>query len=642
MSSPSFGWAGSILRVDLSTGKIAVEPSAPYVAEYFGGRGLGQQIILDEVPPSAGALDAENVLVFSAGPLVGTLAPASSRLSVEGKNAVTGGVASANAGGHFAPELKFAGFDAVVVRGRSPRPVYLLVKDGLASLRPAEHLWGQRIIATERIVRQELGDERLRVAAIGPAGETLGRAGCILVDGARAAGRGALGAVMGAKNLKAIVVRGTGAVRVCHPERFAGQVAGLWESVNRNPATITLRRWGTPSSVERANDLCRLAVRNFQDDHWTEERRAAVAPSAFKPFEVRRLACFNCPLYCSAFLRVGEGEFAGTACEGFQANLVWNFLAKLDIAYPPAAVAFQHACSDLGLDIDNVSGAIAWAIECRENGILSSSEVDNLDLRWGNYRAVLELVERIALRKGIGDLLARGVREASAIVGRGSERFAVLVKGQELVEGIRAAKGWAFGTVLATRGGGHLDGAMLTETWNLTPEESSAWFGVSTASDPTTYTGKATIVAWYEAFKKAVDAIGLCYFATQWRHKDLLGPADVAALFSAATGRETAPDELMLVGRKIHNLEKAFNTLHAGFGRADDLPPPRLSSEPVASGRFVGARLDLEAWEQTLDEYYTLHGWDKATGWQTRAGLAGLGMGAVALRLAAAGRLVEG
>jgi aldehyde:ferredoxin oxidoreductase len=642
MATTSFGWTGRVLQVDLTTGQTSIEDGLEQAGCYLGGRGFGQRLIFDQVPPSAGALDEENVLVFSAGPLVGTLAPASARLSVESKNAVTGGVGSANAGGHFAPELKYAGFDAVIIRGASPRPVYLLVRDGEACLVPAEGLWGQGVIATEQAIRSELSDARACVAAIGPAGETKGRAGCIIVDGARAAGRGALGAVMGAKNLKALAVRGRGGVRVRHPERFAREVAVLWRRLNDNPAVETLRRWGTPSSVEGANELCRLPVRNFQDDHWAEERRLAVSPVAMQPYQVRRLACFNCPLYCSAFLRVARGEFAGTACEGFQANLVWNFLAKLDVFEPAAAVAFQATCSDLGLDIDNASGVIAWAIECRENGILSAAEVDNLDLRWGNYGAVLTLLRRIARREGVGDLLARGVREASALVGRGSERFAIHVKGQEMVEGIRAAKGWALGTVVAPRGGGHLDGAMLTEAWHLTPAESVAWFGTPTASDPTTFQGKAAVVTWYEAFKKTVDATGICYFATKWRHKDLLGPEEIAALFSAATGHEMSAEELMLTGRRIHNLEKAFNTLHAGFGRSDDLPSPRLMAEPVASGRFAGAGLDRGQWELALDDYYTRHGWDAASGWQTRTGLEALGMADVAERLAAAGRLVEG
>ena len=642
MGELPYGYAGHVLSVDLTTGRVVVEDSRPYVDEYLGGRGLGQRVIFAEVPVQAGALDERNVVVFSAGPLVGTLAPASARLSVDSKNAVTGGAASANAGGHFAPELKYAGFDAVVVRGRSARPVYLLVGDGEAALRPAEDLWGQGVIATERAIRRSLGDERARVLAIGPAGETQGRSACIIVDGARAAGRGALGAVLGAKNLKAMAVRGTGALRVRFPERFAGEVARVWRILADSPAAETLRTWGTPSSVARANEMCRLATRNFQDDHWAEERLQEIAPARFKPLEVRRLACFNCPLYCSAFHRVAEGEFAGVACEGFQANLVWDYLAKLDINDRAAAVAIQATCSDLGLDIDNSSGVIAWAMECYENGLLTRKDLDGLDLRWGNYRAVLALLPRLARREGVGDLLARGAREAAAILGGGSERYVIHVKGQEMAEGIRAAKGWALGTVLAPRGGGHLDGAMLTETWDLSPEDSMAWLGVPTAGDPTTYEGKAVVAVWYEQFKKAVDALGLCYFITQWRHKDLLGSDHLAALFTAATGRDTSAEELLLVGRRIHNLEKAFNTLHAGFRRKDDLPPPRLVAEPIATGRFAGERLDLERWQRMLDEYYALHGWDRETGWQTGDGLGRLGMAAVAWRLREAGRLVEG
>ncbi len=642
MDEQAGGWTGKLLRIDLTTKEIKVESSLSLVNHYPGGRGLGQWVIFNEIPVTADPLEKENVMVFSCGPLTGTMAPASCRLSIDAKNPVTGGMASSNMGGHFAPELKFAGFDAVIVTGQAPAPVYLYINNGKACLKHAENLWGLGTRETENRIKQELMDKYTRIISIGPAGENLVKSACIIGDESRAAGRGALGAVMGSKNLKALAVRGTQGFSIFNPGEFLHEVNQYREKLNRNEVIKTLRTLGTPATIPGANQMCRLPVRNFQDDHWPEDKINSVHPEEFKNnYRVRKLSCFNCPVFCSAFYRIKNGEFAGLACEGFEANLVWNFQSRIDINHPPAALKFHEMCIDLGLDIDNSSGVIAWALELFEKGIITKKDTGGLTLKWGDYTPVMELLHKIAYREGFGDILARGVKEASSLLQRESEYFAIHVKNQELVEGIRSLKGWALGTVVAPRGGGHLNGAITTEIGKLSRQDSRERFGVETAGVPTSYEGKPQVVFWFEKFKSVVDMMGLCCFITCWLHYELPGLEEITRLFNAATGKNLTAGEIMKTGQRIHNLEKAFNTLHAGFQRQDDYPPRRLMDEPIKSGPFKGEMLEQNHWDKMLDEYYNLHGWDPETGLQTRSGLEGLGMESVLEKLKNNRSLVE-
>ena len=292
------------------------------------------------------------------------------------------------------------------------------------------------------------------------------------------------------------------------------------------------------------------------------------------------------------------------------------------------------------MDIDNTSSVIAWAFECYQKGIISQKDTDGLRLEWGNHQAVIELIKEIAYRDGFGDILAEGCYRASKIIGRGSEKYCVHVKGQDLMEEIRYAKGWALGVVVAERGGTHTRGAPLTDLSGVPSEVGEEMWGVPTSNDPTSYTGKAKIVAYYERFHAVLDSLGICYNTTNWMEPGLPGPEDYAEAFSAASGLEISSEDLMKIGEQIHNIGKAFNILHAGFTRKNDYPPKRLLEEPVRSGPFKGARLSQEEWDKMLDEYYELHNWNKKTSWCTRKGLENLGLNDVASLLKTAGKLL--
>ncbi|KON26658.1 hypothetical protein AC481_06705, partial [miscellaneous Crenarchaeota group archaeon SMTZ-80] len=431
------------------------------------------------------------------------------------------------------------------------------------------------------------------------------------------------------KNLKAIAVRGTGEVKIADPDRFIGEVQETWIKINENPSTEIRRSYGTRGFLPNANNLGLLGVRNFQNDDWSQEKVEKIRQEILnEKYEIRKLACFNCPAYCSHYYKVDEGSYSGLICEGFQTNVDWDFAAKIDITDPLALMKINALCNELGLDIDNSSAPIAWAFELFEKGIIGTDETDGLKLEWGDSKVVIDLLKKISKREGFGKILAEGSKRASEIIGKGSEKFVSHIKGQDSIEAIRADKGWALGCVTAPRGGGHLDGAFQTYR---TPD----------AGDPHSYNLKAEKVFWFERFKAVVDMMGICYFLTVWSHMDLLGPDDFAKLFNAATGQSIKSADLMLVGERVHNIEKAFNTLHAGFKRKDDFPPKRFMVESISSGPHKGEKLEEKGWNHMLDEYYQIHGWDVLTGWQKSKGLDRLKLSSVKEKLNQYGKLNE-
>jgi len=637
----AFAWAGHILKVDLTLGTIHTEESNTYVSEFLGGRGLGQELLFKTLPIDLPALDPKSQLIFTTGPLTGTLAPGSARLSISGKNVLTGGIGSSNAGGHFGPELKYAGFDAVIVEGKSSGPVYLLIENKRASLRNAHNLKDKTTWETEDELRKTHG-RTARILSIGPPGERMALTACIIVDRVRAAGRCGFAAIMGSKNLKAIVVKGSLPVRVAEPERFLSLVDKARSQISSTETIKRFRASGTCGSVPRANAACTIPVRNFQDDHMAEEKLERAGRPVFeKSFQVRNLSCMGCILECTFLYELKEGEYGPLFIEGFHQNLVWDFVGKLEITHPPAVLAIQSLCSQYGMDIDNTSGAISLAFELYEKGIIDERDTDGLKLAWGDHRAVIRLIEKMANGEGFGAILNQGAYRAAKIIGRGSDKYAVHIKGQDLAEAIRADKGWALGNVVAPRGGGHLNGATMTGMMKISAEDSMALFGTPYGGEQETYRGKEKVVYWYELLKSLVDTVGVCYFTSKWVDINFLGPEEYADLLSAATGKTFSGDALMLLGRKIHNIEKAFNTLHADFGIEDDYPPARFFEEPVKSGPYKGSLFIRKEWQTMLEEYYRIHGWDPKTGLQTKAILSELGLLFVLEKLKEAGKLPD-
>ena len=620
-----YAYAGKILRINLTNGQMRTEKIEKYSNRFIGGRGVNQWILLNEVAPTVHAFDPENPILFGVGPLVGTFAPGACRVSIDSKSAFGGGVGSANFGGHFGAELKFAGFDHLIIFGKAKRPIYLWISDGEAELRDASAIWGKTTWETEDIIRSDMGDEGIRVAVIGPAGENLVRPSCIVADRAKIGGGSGIAAIMGSKNLKAVAVRGTNSIEVADPEGFQDAAFEAFKKVSTSPNASSIRS-------DTINALCHpdskiwfgMPVRNGQDDFWEMDKRKKVSSEAMKRFRRRIFACSSCPIGCMPFFDIREGAFAPTKGEGFWINSIMSYGTRFDIDDPEALVHCHLLANQLGLDGDNASVAISWAFECYERGLLTRHDTEGLELSWGNSEALVKMMWKLAHRDGIGDLLADGVKAASERLGKGSGSFAIHIKGQDSLDGIRVRKGWALGIVTAPCAGRHLRGAIGPGQFDI---------------DHIAYEGQARHVFWQEQYKAIQDMVGVCVYTGLWSGTYALGPEDYAKLLSRATGIERSAADLMLVGRQIHNIEKAFNTLHKGYTQQDDFPPERYLNESVKSGPYSGERLQKEQWEKMLNDYYAIQEWDQETSWQTEACLKKLDLADVAVKLRKAGRL---
>jgi aldehyde:ferredoxin oxidoreductase len=630
------GLAGKILRVDLTRGETWTEDTRLYAERFLGGRAVNSWILLSEMRPSTKWSDPDNLVIFGAGCLVGTMAPGANRVSIETKNAWTGGKGSANFGGHFGPELKYAGFDHVVITGRAEKPVYLWIGDGRAEIRSAESVWGKTTYETEEILREELGDDRIEVATIGPAGENLVRGSCVIGDLAKVAGGSGVGCILGSKNLKALVVRGHGSIEVAEPGRFMRAVDDILARTASSPRTAPWRKGIVEAACFAESpfwDLGAETIRNGQLGYWPSEKRANLVGEerGVPKYRQRTIACFNCPAGCNIHSRIDDGSYKGTQGTGYWIGSAM-YSTRFDVDDAAASIKFHLTCNQLGLDGDAAATVLSWAFECYEKGLLTKKDTDGLELTWGNGAAMNEMATNLAYRRGLGDLLAEGTKAAAARLGKGSEAFTVHAKGQDTSDAFRIQKGWGLGCSTSACGPRHLRGAVGTPH-HTGPKD--------LPRETTGYENQPEAVFWEVRAKELEDMTGICNFMGTYSGPHVLGPADYAELVSAATGVDLSEQELMRLGQAGCNLEKAFNTLHAGFARADDYPPRRYMEVPIDAGPYAGFKCDRDKWDEMLDRLYELHGWHVETGLQTRRGLEGLGLEDVAAMLEKAGRLVS-
>lgn len=619
MKTSRYGYAGNILCIDLTSVEINSQPTEIYLPRFLGGRGINQWILLKELRPWVTPFDPANLICFGAGALSGTLVPGAARLSIDSKNAFTTGIGSGNSGGWFSAVLKYAGYDNIIIRGKAREPSYLWIEDDKVILKSASAIWGKNTSETEKIIKEDLGQNDIQVLCIGPAGENMARSACIIVSGSRVVGRCGLGAIMGSKNLKAIAVKGTGTIGVKNPKEFMTLVEAISKRLRRLEGAKARREFGTLVASPLYNELSALCYKNYEDDYIPQESLAKISHEVFhNMYEVDRYACTACPTPCGHVYHISNGIYSGTECHKAEANAVWNFGGKLALNNAAAILKIQEECCQLGLDIDNAASVIAWSIDCFQNKILSIKDTDGLELNWGDHQVILELLKKIAYREGFGSVLAEGSLRASQMVEKGSEKYVFHMKGQDLIEGIRSMKGWALGVVVSARGGAHTRGAPTTESRKLSPEDSQKIFGVETAGDARAYLGKAEVVKYFEHVNALLDSLGVCFFTGNWTSPEGITPEELARLYSHATGIRTSEKELMKTGERIHNVEKMFNVSHAGFSRGEDYPPRRLMEEPIKSGPLKGEQLKQGDWDKMLDEYYNLHGWDQYTSWPTK------------------------
>ncbi|HDN02272.1 MAG TPA: aldehyde ferredoxin oxidoreductase [Candidatus Bathyarchaeota archaeon] len=597
-----YGWTGKTLFIDLSRGKLVVgESSRENLKLYLGGRGIGSRILYESTSPDVDPYSPDNSLIFSVGPLVGTRFPGSGRYSVTAKSPLTGILGDANSGGYFGPELKYAGFDAVVIRGRAEKPVYIMIVDGEAEIRDASDLWGLDTWETEDRIRESTSPG-VKVACIGPAGENLVRYAGIVNEKYRLAARTGVGAVMGSKRLKAVAVSGEGMVEAADIGRFEEVCDKASELIMEAPGYEYFSKYGTPSIVDRALLAGRISTRNRQTSIFPEGELLS-AEELDSKYKVKDRACFACLIHCSNYARVmsgskcvgGEGpEYETLVCLG---SNCWNS----DLA---SIIEMNELCNRLGLDTISTGGTIAWAMECYEKGIITREDTGGLDILWGDSEVMIELIKMIARREGFGDILAEGCARAARKFGEEASRYAMHVKGMELpaVE-VRGAKGFGLGLAVASRGADHLRALVNFELIGYPPELGEKLYGSPDSVDPLSIRGKAPMVKYHEDLGAVLDSAIACkytFFTFYTLSAELLAEA-----LSHLTGVDFTVEKMMRVGERIVNLERHYNNLH-GITRKDDQLPRRLLEEPLPEGRLKGQTVELEP---MLDEYYKIRGW---------------------------------
>jgi len=620
---------GTILRVNLNTGTITTESAEPY-REWVGGIGVAQRILYNEVKPWVTPYDPANRFIVCTGALSGTFCPGSGRIMAVTKSPMTMGIASGNSGGAFGANLRYAGFEYIVVVGRSRRPVYLFLKNGKAELRSADAVSGQPVKETVDWLEAEHGSQ-ISTMCIGPAGENVVRYACVTVDRHRVIGKCGFGAVMGSKNLKAIVADGSeGSISVADPMGLKRKIDDIYQRVDGNASYQNMMTYGTLSHIPGKAATGGFSYRHNQDLIMPDEMLKTYDPVALcSKYRTRQTACSGCFVGCQNRHRIPDGPYAGLEMEGSPFNSVFNFGTKLDVSDYGFCIKCTWLCNNLGMDMDVVAELLGWVMECYEKGLITSEQLDGLHPNFGNMEDALTLIEKMAHRDGIGNILAEGSARAGSLFASETTYYSSHIKGNDLYELIRPLIGYGLGAAVSTRGGSHVLGSPVCESSVFNEAEKALAlkkFGVATFNDPLAYDGKPEIVTYFESITRACSSLGLCIFVSDWQQMHMMDHNDLAEVLYLASGMELTGEELKQKMLALLNLEKMFNYCHAGFTRADDRPSERFFREPVHSGPAAGAVLDHEKWDAMLTHYYEIHGWDKETGIPTAETLAACGL----------------
>ena len=616
------GYAGKILHVDMSKKTFKKENLDPKFARAFlGGRGFGAKLLFDNLEPGVDPLSPDNVLIFATGPFTGTKMPKGQRYSVVTKGPLSYGYADSEGGGHFGPEMKYAGFDAIVIKGKSDKPAYLWLDDGTAQLKDATHIWGKGVHETDKIIKEDQGDKSVKIAAIGPAGEKLVRFAAITNDLYRQAARCGGGTVMGSKNLKAVAARGFKGVEISNPEQFDKDVDEALKKTYENPGRKGLYEWGTWGGgggwdLKQYNLWGIHPTRNYRSGYF--ENYEKVYGKNFRDrLLLKQRACFGCNVACGRQAYIREGPYKGNFVEGPEYETITMLGSDCTVDNIEAIAKSHLMCDDLGLDGISAGNVVGFAMECYEKGLITKEQTGGIELNWGDPEAQMALLKKIAFREEIGDILAEGVRIAAEKIGGGSSEFAMHVKGLPLpAYEPRGALGQALAFAISDIGGTH------DRAWTYGEEITNPKL------DRFSTEGKAELVMKNMRTRTLPDILGYCRFV-------LLSFDDYAKVLSSLTGWNMTGDELMLVPDKVTTLTRAFN-VREGLGRKDDVLPGRAMREPVADGPTKGRMVTQQELDKMLDEYYGLMGWDK-DGVPKRETLDKYGMSDIADKLASRG-----
>ncbi|CAB1065992.1 Tungsten-containing aldehyde:ferredoxin oxidoreductase (EC [Olavius sp. associated proteobacterium Delta 1] len=585
------GYTGKILDVDLTSAVVSeAELDRSLAADYMGGKGFGAKILYDQLPTGCEPLSADNILVFATGPLTGTFAPSSGRFEVCTKSPATGLWLDSNCGGYFGPELKFAGYDMVIIRGKAAKPMLLVIDDNKFELKPADDLWGADAIATHRQIKDSFGRD-FKVACIGPAGEK-GVLFAAIISEYRALGRGGAGAVMGSKNLKAIAVRGNGSIPLFDPDTFMKTCRESFNELANSPDTGGGRqKYGTNVILSLMDEVGLHPVRNFQKGKF--DGAASVNEEAIEAHYVRNKACFGCPIYCSKIAEVKEGKYKGSFTEGPEYENVWSFGANCENVDVGAIIQAEYLCDYYGLDAITAGNVIGFLMECVAKGLLPETDI-GFPMAFGNDESIINAIHLIGKGQGPGKLWGQGVKKLAEQI-EGAQDLAMHVKGLELpAYDPRGSAGMALAYATSDRGGCHL------RSWPIGDE----LLATEGRMDLVSLEFKAELVKTQQDLFCMVNCSGMCLFATF-----AVNLKQITPFLHAATGLEvySSSEEVMKIGERVNNLVRLFN-IREGLTRDLDTLPKRFFNEPLKEGPSRNRVVELD---QLMDEYYMVRGWDK-------------------------------
>jgi aldehyde:ferredoxin oxidoreductase len=608
-----FAYAGKILRVNLTTGKISTEPLSEKMAkDYIGGIGLGIKLLMDNSKPGTDPFDPDNPLIYLTGPLSGTLGPTGGNsYAVVSKSPATGGVGNAESHGFFGPDLKRAGYDAVIITGKAPNLSYLWIDDDKVEIRNAEHLQYKTVNETDHMLREELGDFYIRVSAIGEAGERLCRFAAIINDEFRAIGRAGMGGVMGSKNLKAVAVRGTHDVNVADFDGFREFIKMIYERM-KGPATKKYKTLGTPQNVLVLNSLNALATRNFSNSQF--EGADKVSGEWLNEHYVKKIVgCATCGMRCDHIAVVPEGPYQGSTSR-LEFECLWSMGPLCGIDRLDAIIEAMRIVNEYGMDGISIGVVVAFAMDCYENGVITKEQTDGIDLRFGNAEALIQIIHKIGKREGwLGNALAEGVEKAAEIIGGDAYKYACHIKGLELPGyDLRTLKTAALGFSVSFRGACHLrNGAYSPDVKGKVNR-----FKI----EP----GRGKMIVPDGHVYNVIDSLIVCKFSRGTYYDGL---KDLANYYTLATGIPMTAEELDKDGERIENLARLFNIREGRGTREYDTLPWKIKNVPVPEeGPAKGVCVSNEELQIGLDDYYTARGWN-SDGVPTVEKLEELGLG---------------
>lgn len=596
-----FGYTGVILRVNLTEKTIAKEAlNLEDAHKYIGGRGLGTKIFMDEVHPTVDPFSEDNKVIFITGPLSGTATPTGGRYMVVTKSPLTNTIASSNSGGYWGAELKFAGYDAIILEGKSDTPVYLNIADDMVELKDASEIWGKLLDETTTIL-ENIHGPKVRVAAIGPAGENLSKISGVMNERARAAGRSGVGAVMGSKNIKAIVVRGTNKVAVKNEEMLKEVFSKSLNKIKENGVTGQgLPAYGTAVLVNIINENGALPTNNFQKSYFDKAEEISGETLAEKYLK-RKSPCFRCPIGCGRYCEVDDIKG-----EGPEYETIWGFGSNCGVSDLGAIIKANFWCNEYGLDTISTAATIAAAMELYQKGYIKKEDLDDgPELVWGNADAIIEWTKLMGQGKGLGAKMAEGSYRLCETYG--VPELSMTVKKQEMpAYDPRGIQGIGLNYATSNRGGCHVRGYMISPEILALPQP----------LDRFATEGKAEWTKIFQDFTAAIDSVGLCLFTSFALDAD-----DYAALYNSVCGTEITGNDFIEAGERIWNIERLFN-LESGVDPSQDTLPKRLLEDPISEGPSRGWVNKLS---ETLPLYYKLRGWSE-NGLPTEERLAALGI----------------